>query len=216
MRIHTGAEPSPKHEASRDRTVSWLFVAAGASGGLTLGIIARAWMRWISTDPEFSWAGTIAIVASFTVFGAAQSAAAVARIRVKRPAGIAVFRVLAVVLSVGLFGAAGALMFPTVLFGSLAVWRSDVPKFVRVVCGAIALPGAVFVLAGIGEDHGWGVTTIGQMVLFLLIYAVIVAATGPSAAPRANGWRPSQRQVLVSGGLLALLIGVALYFGGIQ
>ena len=216
MSIHTAVRPNRRSGPPRDRPISWLFVPVGAAAGLTLGVVARVWMRWISTDPEFSWAGTIAIVASFAVFGAAQSAAAVARIRAIRAGGIAVFRVLAVVLSVGLFGAAGAVMLPTVLFGSLAAWRSDHRKSVRLVFSGLALPGVIFVLAEIGRDHGWGPKAIGQILLFLCIYAVIIAATWPSAAPRPDGWRPSRRLVLISGCVLVVLIGLAVYFGGIQ
>ncbi|MDB4102495.1 hypothetical protein N9549_00305 [Acidimicrobiales bacterium] len=81
-----------------------VFVPAGAAAGVALGVIARAWMRWISTDPEFSWVRTIAIVASFTIFAAVQSAAAVARLRPLRPSAVAAFRAMPIVLSAGVLG----------------------------------------------------------------------------------------------------------------
>jgi hypothetical protein len=61
-----------------------LMLAAGLFGGLTLGILARAWMRLISDDPQFTWNGTIFIVGGFTVFGFTQSVVAVGRRRPRR------------------------------------------------------------------------------------------------------------------------------------
>ena len=48
-------------------------VVAALTGGLALGVISRLWMRWISTDPEFSWSGTIFIVIAFMIFTTNQS-----------------------------------------------------------------------------------------------------------------------------------------------
>jgi len=193
-----------------------VFVLAGAAAGVALGVTARAWMRWISTDPEFSWVGTIAIVASFTIFGAAQSAAAVARLRPLRPSAVAAFRAMAIVLSVGLFGAAGAIMLPVVVFGSLAAWRSDITRSIRIVLAAVALPVVMVVVADIGEDNGWGITTVGQIALFLGIYAVIITSTWPSAAPLPDSWRPSRRTAMAVGVGLVALLGLAVYLGGIR
>ena len=39
-----------------------LIIPLGVVAGFLLGIIARLWMRWISTDPEFTWSGSIYIV----------------------------------------------------------------------------------------------------------------------------------------------------------
>ena len=44
-------------------------LAIGVLGGAALGIVARAWMRLISEDPEFSWSGTLFIVIGFTCSG---------------------------------------------------------------------------------------------------------------------------------------------------
>ena len=39
----------------------------GAVAGVLWGVVARAWMRLISADHEFSWGGTLAIVAIFAL-----------------------------------------------------------------------------------------------------------------------------------------------------
>ena len=61
-------------------TETWLrnlkpgfIIPLGFIGGLTLGVVARLWMRWIVTDPEFTWGGTIGILVGFTLFFTAHS-----------------------------------------------------------------------------------------------------------------------------------------------
>lgn len=159
------------------------FVVVAAVGGAGLGAVARVWMRWISVDPEFSWAGTLAIVAGFTVFAVAQATAAVVRNRSSRRTSIAGVRVAAALLSGGLFGAAGAVMLPTVVFGSLAVWRTGMGRVGRWSCGLLAVPSVVAVALDVADDNGWSPETIAQLLVFAAIYATIIAATRPTVAP---------------------------------
>lgn len=191
-------------------------VSVGAAGGVALGVVARLWMRWIAVDPEFSWAGTIGIVAAFTVFAAAQSAAAVARIRLARPVTTAVARAVAGLLSAGLFGAAGAIMLPTVLFGSIAAWRRRLRRPVRALCVVLAMPSVAFVLVEISDDHGWGIASIGRMLLFLGVYGAVIAATWPTVAPVEDRWRAPRRLVVATVLVVVGFLGVALYLGGVQ
>jgi hypothetical protein len=197
-------------------TPSWWFVPAGALAGCVLGVVARAWMRWISTDPEFTWAGTIGIVVSFGVFGAVQSTAAIARRRPVRPRLVASTRATAGVLSLGLFGAAGAVMLPTVLFGSVAVWRRGLSPVARAIFALLAVPAVVFVSVGIVDDHGRSLVSISAIAVFLAIYAVVIAATWPTTAPVLDGWRPSRRLVVAVAVVIGALLAAALWFGGIQ
>ena len=74
-------------------------------GGLVLGVLARAWMQFISEDPEFTWNGTRFIVSGFAVFGLTQSLVAVARGRVARRRTLTVVQGIA---TLPLFVAAGA------------------------------------------------------------------------------------------------------------
>lgn len=220
-----GTNPDDGSGVSRSAAARWrwlgtrhpgVFVAVAAITGAGLGMGARVWMRWISVDPEFSWTGTLAIVAGFTVFAAAQAAAAVARIRSTRPAGIAGVRTAAALLSGGLFGAAGAVMLPTVVFGSLAVWRTGMRRVVRVLLALLAVPSIVFVAIGIADDNGWSVETIAQLLVFAAIYVVVVAATWPTVAPHQEVWRPSRSTVGIVIGAVVGFLALALYLGGIQ
>jgi hypothetical protein len=214
--MNSSADMFEVRRASHADLLPWWFVAVGTATGLAVGIIARLWMRWISTDPEFTWAGTIAIVMSFTVFALAQSTVAVVRARPMDRRAVTAVRATAALLSAGLFGAAGAVMLPTVLFGSLAAWRSDRGVILRSVFAVLAVPSIAFVIVGILDDLGWGVATIGRIVLFLCLYAAVIAAIRPTVAPVADAWRPSRR--LAVGVLVAVVavVGLALYKGGIQ
>jgi hypothetical protein len=58
----------PRTKLSRVKVIAGYFLT-----GLAIGVIARFWMRWISTDSEFSWSGTILIVGAFALFFTTQS-----------------------------------------------------------------------------------------------------------------------------------------------
>jgi Cu-Zn family superoxide dismutase len=113
-------------------------------------------MRLISTEPEFTWAGTLFIVIAFAVFGLGQSISWTARRRSWRRPGVTTARVAGAVLGLAIFGGAGSLMLPTVLFGGLAVWRTDWARLGRVLAGRVALPTIALVAAGLIDELGWG------------------------------------------------------------
>ena len=101
----------------------------GFFGGMTVGVLARVWMRWISTDPEFSWSGSIFIVMSFTIFFTVQSIVAVFRRRVRSRRATTLVRIFGVIFSLPIFGAAGAVMLPTVAIASIVLWTGVLSKF---------------------------------------------------------------------------------------
>jgi len=157
-----------------------LIIPVGLLAGLLSGVIARAWMRWISTDPEFSWSGTLGIVIGFTIFGAIQATVYV--VRKKRLAILA--RGIGTIFSLQLFVAAGAIMFPTVLTLSLALWREAWIPWVRVSLAVIGT--AIWVLiikSEIIDNFGWSIVTIGRILLFGCIYAPIIWALGATVKP---------------------------------
>jgi len=95
------------------------LILSAVLGGLVLGIIARLWMRWISTDPEFTWGGTIGIAICFTLFAATQATIYVLRRKVLTRRLTSVIRGGGTFFTLPLFTAAGAVMFP--IFDSGAV-----------------------------------------------------------------------------------------------
>jgi hypothetical protein len=163
-----------------------LIIPSGVITGLILGIVARAWMRWISTDPEFTWAGTFFIVLAFTIYGAVHSLVFFVRQGGWSKRKVNLIRIGAIFLSLPLFGAAGAQMLPTVLTGSLARWRSDWWPWIRVLLGICSVVIPINVIRGIGNDFGWGIATLGRVLLFIAIYSVVIAATRSATSPLAK------------------------------
>jgi hypothetical protein len=108
-----------------------LLVPAGFVLGALLGVVARLWMRWISTEPEFSWGGTIFIVGAFAVFGLTQAVALSTRLHRRGRLVRTVARAAGVVGMLPLFASAGSIMMPTVVFGGLAVWRRELQVAAR-------------------------------------------------------------------------------------
>jgi hypothetical protein len=188
------------------------WVPIGGLAGLSVAVIARVWMRWISTDPEFSWAGTIAILTGFTLFGATQAGTAAYRRCERSRRRTTLVRSLAGVLSLGIFGAAGAIMLPTVLFGGLGVWRRDWWRAVRALSACAALPLAVVVAGEVIDDFGWSIATVGRLTVFAAIYATVIAATWPTIAPVADGWRLPRAVAWTLSSLVVVLVVVGVVF----
>lgn len=162
-------------------------VVAGALLGLAWGVLARVWMRLISTVPEFSWGGTAFILVSPTIIGLLAGLALVARRRGWRAAGVARGFGAASMLLVGV--GAGALMVPSLLFGSLAAARTDWPRWLRAVLGVLALGPAVFLLidtSGLSPSQtvimvaGY-LALAGTLILFLRIS--LTPGSAPSVLP---------------------------------
>lgn len=193
-------------------TVS-LALLLGLVAGAALGVLARLWMRLVAEDPDFSWAGTLAVVVAFALFGSGQALSVTARRCQFRRQGSTVARVTAAVLSLLIFGGAGSIMLPTVLAGALALWRTDWSPVVRSLLTLVALPIPVFVAAGIVGPFGWGVRGLGGVAGFVALYAVVIRALGPTVAPLPDGWhmRAPARTALIAAAVgVVVLLGAAL------
>lgn len=92
-------------------------VLVGLFGGLLWGTSMRLWMRFIATDPEFSWAGTLFIIGASMFAG---SMLGLARLR-RRSGGVGWWR--SSILSLLVLGAGGAVMWPTVILWAAAIGR---------------------------------------------------------------------------------------------
>ena len=181
-------------------------VPVGLLGGAATGVLARVWMRWISDTPEFSWPGTLGIISAFALFGTVQSAAWMARSAQSSRPKLTLVRFAALTLSLGLFGAAGALMFPTVALASLALWRGDWPRWIRMLLVTAAMPMIIYVANNIGHDKGWNPMTVARIALFLIIYTAIILATWPTVTPLADGWHGGRILWAVSLSIPALFL----------
>ena len=163
-----------------------LVIPFGVLAGLLLGIVARAWMRWISTDPEFTWTGTIFILLAFVLFGTSHSVLFFAREGSWPKKRLNLMRGGAILFSLPMFSAAGSAMLPTVLTASLALWRKDWWRWLRGLLGIASLLIPATIVRGFGNDFGWGVATFGRTLLFILIYTAVIAATRAAVTPLAR------------------------------
>lgn len=173
VREHPAVEsPSILTEWSSRRWPAVVGVAA--AGGVVLGIIARAWMRLITTEPEFTWTGTTFIILGFTVFGVTQAIGLLGR----RSASVRVGRVTRVIALIGvapLFVAAGASMMPTVVVGTLVLVNRQWPRLLVGVLGLVALAPIALVVRDLVVDFGLSLRTVFGLLGFVAIYATIIA-----------------------------------------
>jgi hypothetical protein len=183
-----------------------LMLAAGLFGGLTLGIIARAWMRLISDDPQFTWDGTIFIVGGFTMFGLTQSAVAVARRRTRRRWTLTIVRVVGIIGTMPLFIGAGSLMLPTVVAGGLAKARIEWNKIARWIALAVAAIPVVIVASQLVGSFGWSLHAAAGFVGLIALYSTIIGATRFTFTAQADGWHLKRWVTIVLFVLLGLLL----------
>ncbi len=107
-------------------------ILAGALLGLLWGSSMRAWMRFISTNPEFSWAGTLFILGASVLAGSVLGLAWHRR----RHGGAGWWRLT--ILSLLLLGAGGAVMWPTIILLGFAIGRRR-PLWLTVPAAAAGL-----------------------------------------------------------------------------
>ncbi|MBC7464292.1 MAG: hypothetical protein H7227_08540 [Actinobacteria bacterium] len=163
----------------------WLPILGALIIGLLVGVIARLWMRWISTDPEFSWGGTMGIILGFGIFALAQALVYLFINPSRQRWSVALVRVFGALFSLQLFAAAGAIMFPMVLTGTLALWRQRWFTWLRVVFAAICIGWTLFVAKSeILDKFGWSLVTIGRVTLMLSLYAFIIRALKSTVGTR--------------------------------
>jgi hypothetical protein len=196
----------PVQAAPDRRARAILMLAAGLFGGLTLGIIARAWMRLISDDPEFTWNGTIFIIGGFTVFGFTQSVVAVARRRARRRWALTIVRVVGTIGLMPLFIGAGAIMLPTVVAGGLARARVEWNHVVRWICLSLAVVPVLIVGSQLVDSFGWSLHALVGFLILIALYATIVSATRFTFMAQADGWRIKRWVTITLYAVLGLLL----------
>ena len=164
-------------------------LAVGVVGGLSLGIVARAWMRLIAEEPAFTWGGTIFIVLGFTIFGLTQSVVAIATGRTRQRWTLTVARLIGTVGLMPLFVGAGGLMLPTVIGGGFASARREWRRLTRGVWAAVASAPVLLVGHDLVGSFGWSLHTVAGFVAMLTVYSTIVWAARFTFSARPDGWR---------------------------
>ncbi len=188
------------------------IILAALVKGFVLGVVARAWMRWISTEPDFSWSGSIFIVMVFMIFMLNQSLVRLLRQRFMGRRSVLLIRISGVVFSLPIFTAAGGMMFPSVALASVAKWNTALGKRIRGALLLLALIIPVTISRDIVSDFGWSFATIGRILLFVSIYTVVIFATKPTVSPFRN---EASEVIKMSKGKKILLVVAILAIGGI-
>ena len=147
------------------------YVGLGFALGAGWGVLARVWMRWVSTDHGFSWTGTLAIVGTAAVAGGFLGLVHAAR----RRGGSRWWRVAALPTLV-LFAGPGMPLLPAYLLGGWAWGSRRAPGALRAVAvlPLLALPVVGWVTAD------WTVHVLVNPWLaiggFLVLEALLAAA----------------------------------------
>ena len=170
-------------------------------------MIARIWMRFISTDPEFTWSGTLFIVIGFGIAGLAQSGAYLGRRAGLPRSRMTVLRVVTFAGLLPLGMAAGGQVFPTVILAPLAIAHIEWSRRTRLFVGSMALLPAAIAISSFFKDLSAPRATAGSL-WFLGIYAGIVWAARFTLGPQTDGWRAPRAARI--GGVAALGVGTLL------
>ena len=146
-------------------------IISGALGGLLWGVIMRLWMRFISTDPEFTWSGTGFILGAAFLAGLGLGTAYALSRRGHR-GWWRLFGIPLILLGAG----AGSLMLPGTIIGGLAFGRRNWPKVVRIALGTVAI-GGTLALIGLTSEDGFGPIKIAvALVSFAILHTIEMAA----------------------------------------
>jgi hypothetical protein len=180
MSIEVLATPAGRVESAPPASLR--IIGAFLLGGLLWGVVARAWMRLITADPEFTWSGTTFIVVGFTLAGGAQGVAWAVRERGWPRWAQAIVRSFALVLALPLGAGAGIVMLPAIVTGSLAAGRTDWPMWLRIALASVAVINALTLFPLLLLDLPWGRAVVGWLTMVPL-YAVIVAAISLTLRP---------------------------------
>ena len=143
----------------------------GFALGACWGVLARVWMRLISTDPEFSWAGTLTIIGFSALLGLG-----VGLVHASRRTGRSLWWMLAVVPGLILFMSPGMVLAPAFLLGGPAFGVRG--RGLRVV-GVLALVGplalALYMVLFMPEP-GAEDPSFGDVLVFEVGFAVLAVA----------------------------------------
>ena len=148
-------------------------IISGAIGGLLWGVLMRSWMRFISTDPEFTWSGTGFILAAALLAGLGLGTA-YALGRKGHRGWWRLFAAPLILLGAG----AGAIMLPGTIIGGLAFGRRNWPNVVRVTLATVAIGGTLALLWLTGENGFGPIKTTIALASFAALHTIEMAAAG--------------------------------------
>lgn len=183
---------------------------AGLLAGAAVGVLARTWMRLITTDePEFSWSGTLFIVGAFAIMGGVAGAVAGARRGGWHGPPMMALRAAGLVAVLPLVTGAGLVLAPTLLLGTLAMARRTWPAVLRTALAGLAAVPVLAVHAQAWEDGLGAGRALAALLLCVLVYASLVLGLAQSVRPVRGGPAVPRRAIaLLLAGSVVLLVGL--------
>ena len=157
-------------------------LAVGAVLGAGWGVLARVFMRLISTTPEFSWGGTLLIIGLSALLGAGIGVVAGAR-----AAGRTRWWRLAPVPGLILFASPGIVLLPGAVGVALAASVRRVWQRVLLSLGGLA----VTFLPALSAEDGGPVTLTPTMTAGLAVVVVATVLLGLGLHVWWRRWRPA-------------------------
>lgn len=163
--------------------------ASGAALGAGWAVLARVWMRTVSTDPGFTWSGTLYVIGASTAVGLLVGVVRALRLRGEPSA----WKLL---LLPGLlpFAGAGLLLLPAALLGAWALGGRG-PRWARTVALAavvLAFPAVVWSVLTPASDRA---VLHGPTVVLGLAVVEGLLAWGLSEVFRAHRPRPGMSRL---------------------
>ena len=140
-------------------------ILTGLVTGLTWGVVMRLWMRFVSTDPQFTWSGTGFILGASTLVGLALGIGWVRR----QAGGAGWWRAWGTTI-VTLGGGAGAVMIPSVVLGAMAFGRTTWRPWIRVAFASVAVTIQVWIF--VSADQG---IAASRIVPAMIWYAAMIS-----------------------------------------
>lgn len=129
---------------STSRAIGW-----GVGAGLVGGSVYRGFMRLVTDDPHFSWAGTLLIVGIVTLVTVLVAICARARRTWGGRWSVGAVRSVTGASFLLLTGAGAMVVAPVWLLGGLALGRTDWPRALRIALWLLAGLAAVAIGAGV-------------------------------------------------------------------
>jgi hypothetical protein len=160
------------------------YASLGLLLGVTWGVVARVWMRLISTSPEFSWAGTLGIVVAFGIVGIALGVIDA----VRRRGGSGWWRLLYLLVPLP-FAGAGLPLLPAVVLGGWGLRRGAIG---RTVAALAVLSAPAILLAMTWDEITYWLTPYPENVYraILAVGGLVLSGTAAWASSIALGpWR---------------------------
>ena len=133
----------------------------------------RAWMRFISTDPEFTWSGTGFIIGAAFLAGIGLGTAYAVSRKAKR-GWWRIFGLPLILLGAG----AGMVMLPGVIIGGFAFGRRTWPKALRIALWTLAIGGSAFLIMVTSEDVFGPIKMTLALAAFAVLHTIEMAAAG--------------------------------------